>query len=118
MGSYKKLWWMLIAILAVTFSILGYFGVEVYRNAPPIPGKVVTASGDVLFTKEDILDGQNAWQHAGGMQVGSIFGHGALQAPDWTSDWLHRELVAWLNLASLNSMVFLMSKRRKSKKRF
>ena len=100
MGSYKKLWWTLIAILAVTFSILGYFGVEVYRNAPPIPGKVVTASGDILFTKEDILDGQNAWQSAGGMQVGSIFGHGALQAPDWTSDWLHRELIAWLDLAS------------------
>ncbi|NLY64192.1 MAG: nitric-oxide reductase large subunit [Alcaligenaceae bacterium] len=100
MGSYKKLWWTLIAVLAVTFSILGYFGAEVYRQAPPIPGKVVTASGDVVFTKEDILDGQTAWQSAGGMQVGSIWGHGALQAPDWTSDWLHRELLAWLDLAS------------------
>jgi len=25
------------------------------------------------------------------MQLGSIWGHGAYQAPDWTADWLHRE---------------------------
>jgi len=34
------------------------------------------------------------------MQLGSIWGHGAYQAPDWTADWLHRELVTWLNLAA------------------
>lgn len=34
------------------------------------------------------------------MQLGSIWGHGAYQAPDWTADWLHRELVAWLELAA------------------
>ncbi|WP_305633823.1 hypothetical protein [Methyloversatilis sp.] len=27
----------MIGVLIVTFSLLGYFGVEVYRNAPPIP---------------------------------------------------------------------------------
>src|SRR5690606_23958913 len=36
----------------------------------------------------------------GGMQLGSIWGHGAYQAPDWTADWLHRELMAWLDLAA------------------
>ena len=34
------------------------------------------------------------------MQLGSIWGHGAYQAPDWTADWLHRELMAWLDLAA------------------
>jgi nitric oxide reductase subunit B len=34
------------------------------------------------------------------MQLGSIWGHGAYQAPDWTADWLHRELTAWLDLAA------------------
>jgi nitric oxide reductase subunit B len=34
------------------------------------------------------------------MTVGSIWGHGAYQAPDWTADWLHRELSAWLDLAA------------------
>src|SRR5690606_17281836 len=33
-------------------------------------------------------------------QLGSIWGHGAYQAPDWTADWLHRELLAWLDLAA------------------
>ena len=100
MGSYRKLWFLLIAVLAVTFSLLGYFGREVYRQAPPIPAQVVTADGQVLFTQDDILDGQTAWQSVGGMQLGSIWGHGAYQAPDWTADWLHRELLAWLELAA------------------
>jgi nitric oxide reductase subunit B len=100
MGSYRKLWFVLIAVLAVTFSFLGYFGTEVYRQAPPIPLQVVSADGRALFTGEDILDGQTAWQSVGGMQLGSIWGHGAYQAPDWSADWLHRELTAWLELAA------------------
>lgn len=102
MGEYRKLWWLLIAILTVTFCILGYFGHEVYRQAPPIPARVVTDSGKILMTDESILDGQTAWQSVGGMQLGSIWGHGAYQAPDWTADWLHRELTAWLNLAAVD----------------
>ena len=27
----------------------------------------------------------------GGMELGSIWGHGSYVAPDWTADWLHRE---------------------------
>ncbi|WP_331346662.1 nitric-oxide reductase large subunit [Cellvibrio sp. UBA7661] len=100
MREYRKLWWLLIAVLIVTFSILGYFGREVYRKAPPIPDKVISESGQVLMTRDSILDGQTAWQSVGGMQLGSIWGHGAYQAPDWTADWLHRELTAWLELAA------------------
>ncbi|NOL49004.1 nitric-oxide reductase large subunit [Pelistega europaea] len=101
MGSYKKLWLWLMGILIVTFSILGYLGVDVYRNAPPVPEAVKVANtGEVLMTKDDILQGQSAWQSTGGMQNGSILGHGSYQAPDWTADWLHRELIAWLDLAA------------------
>jgi len=100
MGPYKKLWFTLIAVLAITFALLGYYGAEVYRQQPPIPAQVVTTDGAKLFTAEDILDGQTAWQSVGGMQLGSIWGHGAYQAPDWTADWLHRELTAWLDLAA------------------
>ena len=100
MGEYRKLWWTLIAVLIVTLAILGFSGVEIYKNAPPIPSQVITPSQKVLMTKEDILNGQTAWQSTGGMQIGSIWGHGAYQAPDWTADWLHRELLAWLELAA------------------
>ena len=100
MAKYYKLWWTLIAVLAITFGLLGYFGQEIYRSAPPIPGQVRSVDGDLLMTNESILDGQTAWQSVGGMQLGSIWGHGAYQAPDWTADWLHRELMVWLALAA------------------
>ncbi|MHA7924820.1 MAG: nitric-oxide reductase large subunit [Marinobacter sp.] len=100
MAKYRRLWFLLIGILAVTFTLLGYFGAEVYREAPPIPDRVVSADGDTLMTEESILDGQTAWQSVGGMQLGSIWGHGAYQAPDWTADWLHRELETWLEIAA------------------
>lgn len=100
MGQYKKLWYLLIAVLVVAFTLLGFAGREVYRHAPPFPSVVQTSSGEVLFTKDNILHGQTAWQSTGGMEVGSILGHGAYQAPDWTADWLHRELSAWLDLTA------------------
>lgn len=100
MGPYKKHWFTLIGMCIVMFALLGYLGVDIYRAAPPIPDHVVTAQGEKLFTEEDILDGQTAWQSVGGMQLGSIWGHGAYQAPDWTADWLHRELTAWLELGA------------------
>ncbi len=100
MGEYKKLWWTLIGVLLVAFAVLGWMGKEVYHHAPPIPAQVVTTDGKVVTTGTQILDGQSAWQSAGGMTVGSILGHGAYQAPDWTADWLHRELTAWLDLAA------------------
>lgn len=100
MGEYRKLWWSLIGVLGVTFCLLGWFGHEIYRQAPPIPEQVQSVEGKILFRADDILDGQTAWQGIGGMQLGSIWGHGAYQAPDWTADWLHRELLAWLDLAA------------------
>ena len=100
MGPYKKHWFTLIGLCIVMFSLLGYLGADIYRAAPPIPAQVVTAQGHKLFGQDDILDGQTAWQSVGGMQLGSIWGHGAYQAPDWTADWLHRELSAWLEMAA------------------
>ncbi|MBK6615760.1 nitric-oxide reductase large subunit [Ottowia sp.] len=100
MGPYKKHWFTLIGLCIAMFSLLGYFGVDIYRSAPPVPAQVATTQGQALFTEKDILDGQTAWQSVGGMQLGSIWGHGAYQAPDWTADWLHRELSAWLDLTA------------------
>src|SRR6266581_6496237 len=92
---YAKLWVGLSVVIITSFAVLGYFGREIYRQAPPIPERVVTTEGVVLFTGQDIKDGQNVWQSLGGQEVGSIWGHGAYVAPDWSADWLHRE-AAWL----------------------
>jgi nitric oxide reductase subunit B len=56
---------------------------------------VITSAGTILFTGQDIKDGQNVWQSMGGQQVGTVWGHGAYVAPDWSADWLHRE-ATWL----------------------
>ena len=100
MGQYKKFWYLLVAVLVGAFSILGYYGFEVYREAPPIPQQYVSESGEKVITHDDILHGQTAWQTTGGMQVGSVWGHGAYQAPDRTADWLHRELTNWLDITA------------------
>ncbi len=96
MKHETKLWLILGAVVGGAFFVLGFFGREVYRQAPPIPAVVVSASGTTLMTQEQILDGQQVWQSIGGQQVGSIWGHGAYQAPDWSADWLHREALGLL----------------------
>ena len=96
----KRLWITFGSIFFVSFAILIFVGTEIFREAPPIPEKVVTSSGEVLMTGEDILDGQNVWQALGGMQIGSIWGHGSYVAPDWTADYLHRESVFVLDSLS------------------
>ena len=94
----NRLWLLLALVMAASFAVLGLQGREIHRMAPPIPTQVVAASGDVLFTREDIQTGQLAWQSMGGQQVGSIWGHGGYVAPDWSADQLHRESVALLDI--------------------
>jgi len=92
---YTKLWIGLATVIVASFAVLGYYGGEVYRLAPPVPERVVTSDGRTLFTGQDIKDGQNVWQSMGGQQIGSVWGHGAYVAPDWSADRLHRE-ATWL----------------------
>jgi nitric oxide reductase subunit B len=95
--QYARLWTGFLVVVVASFAVLGYFGVEIYQQAPPVPERVVTTDGRVLFTGQDIRDGQNVWQSMGGQEVGSVWGHGAYVAPDWSADWLHREAEWILN---------------------
>ena len=91
MTSNNRLWRWLGLIFVLSFGALGYLGWQIYLAAPPIPEQVVTADGKLLFTGEQIRHGQQAWLAAGGQQLGTVWGHGAYVAPDWSADWLHRE---------------------------
>jgi len=94
MNNVRRLWILLGVVVVSSFAVLGWFGGEIYRKAPPIPKQVVVGNtGEVLFLEAQIKDGQNVWQSTGGQQLGSIWGHGSYVAPDWTADWLHREAV-------------------------
>jgi nitric oxide reductase subunit B len=93
----RILWIGFLTVVTVSFAVLLFFGKEIYRQAPPIPDRVITPDGNILFTGQDIKDGQNVWQSMGGQEMGTVWGHGAYQAPDWSADWLHREAVFMLN---------------------
>ncbi len=93
----KRLWLLLGAVFVFSFAILGWIGTEIFRQAPPIPTSVASVNGTVLIGREEVSNGQNVWQAMGGMQVGSIWGHGSYVAPDWTADYLHREALYILN---------------------
>jgi len=97
MSSSRRLWGALILLLCAGFGVLLWMGSEIHRSAPPMPENVVTASGRTLFTRADIEQGRVVWQSIGGQQLGTVWGHGALVAPDWSADWLHRESVALLD---------------------
>src|SRR3974390_652525 len=93
----KKLWIAFGAILVFSFAVLGWIGTRIYQEMPPIPDRVVTATGQVVVASGEVGRGQNVWQSMGGMETGSLWGHGSYVAPDWTADWLHRELAFVLN---------------------
>ncbi len=94
MHSTRKLWTWLAVICALSFAVLGWVGTEIYLTAPPIPKQVISTQGEVLFSEGQVQRGQEAWLSAGGQQLGSVWGHGAYVAPDWSADWLHREALA------------------------
>jgi len=98
MYSSRKLWAWLAVICLISFGVLGWVGTEIYLTAPPIPNKVISSSGEVVFTEGQVQKGQQAWQSAGGQQLGSVWGHGSYVAPDWSADWLHREALALQNI--------------------
>ncbi|MEK6643360.1 MAG: nitric-oxide reductase large subunit [Planctomycetota bacterium] len=93
----KRLWILFVLVLVVSFLVLGWIGTRIYQESPPIAAKVVTPDGTVIIDDGMIAAGQNVWQSLGGMEVGSIWGHGSYVAPDWTADWLHREAIFILN---------------------
>src|SRR5262245_56265102 len=79
------------------FAILGYLAYRIYEDHPPVPGKVRSEKGEIVFTGDEIRQGQELFFTYGLMQYGSIYGHGAYLGPDFTADYLHRQAVEMAN---------------------
>jgi nitric oxide reductase subunit B len=77
-------------VLIIGFLIMGILAYYTYSDEPPIPETVRGADGSMLFTRADILAGQQVFLSNGLMEYGSIFGHGAYLGPDFTTEYLHR----------------------------
>ena len=85
-------WWKQAVILVMIFgfSLLGLITVKTYQGAPPIPARIVDATGQVVFTGEEVLSGQEVFLKYGLMEHGTLWGHGAYLGPDYTAEYLHR----------------------------
>jgi nitric oxide reductase subunit B len=62
MDAQLSPWWRraLILLMVAGFSTLGYLAARTYRDAPPIPARVVGPGGATLFTRQDILAGSKS----------------------------------------------------------
>ncbi|HEX6139799.1 MAG TPA: cbb3-type cytochrome c oxidase subunit I [Candidatus Limnocylindria bacterium] len=87
----RGLRWTLFGVVLVALAILVYGTVAVYRDQPPIPDRVVTTDGEVLYTAADIRAGKELFQREDLMDFGSLYGNGAYFGPDWNTDYLIRE---------------------------
>ncbi len=75
--------------------VLGFVGLITvtmlaYRNAPPLPEQVLGATGNTIFTGDDVREGQTVFLKCGLMANGSIWGHGAYLGSDFSAEALHR----------------------------
>ena len=98
--TISRLWILFTLSMIVMFGILLLVGGRAFQEAPPMPKAVVAVDADttrVIFTEDDIHAGRDVWRRLGGMELGSIWGHGSYLAPDWTADVLHREALAMLD---------------------
>src|SRR5215217_7227413 len=84
--------WIQATVLVFLFGffVLGMLAYRTYSGQPPIPERVVGPGGEVVFTGDDVREGQKVFLRNGLMQYGSIFGHGGYLGPDYTSDYLRR----------------------------
>jgi len=91
----SKAWVQAVAVVVIFgFFVLGLLAYRTYSGEAPIPGRVVDPGGTLLFTRDDILGGQQVFLRNGLMEYGSIFGHGAYLGPDYTADYLRRSASA------------------------
>jgi nitric oxide reductase subunit B len=106
--SFRRLWIGFAAVVIISFAVLGWTGIRIYQQAPPVPERVISVDGTEVIGPGAIHAGQNVWQSIGGMELGSVWGHGSYVAPDWSADALHREalfiLNAWAAPASFTSL--------------
>jgi nitric oxide reductase subunit B len=75
-------------VLIFGFFVMGILAVRTYSDSMPLPNQVVGTDGGVVFTEEDITEGQRIFLSRGLQQYGSIVGHGGYLGPDYTAEYL------------------------------
>ncbi len=95
--QYARLWTGFFVVVVASFAVLGYFGVEIYQQRRRFPSGSSRPMAGCCSPARTSATARTSWQSMGGQEVGSVWGHGAYVAPDWSADWLHREAEWILN---------------------
>ncbi|ALL01353.1 putative nitric oxide reductase, cytochrome b subunit [Pyrodictium delaneyi] len=85
-NGFTKL--VLVAAILV-YIVYGVMAFYTFQNLPPIPDKVVTETGELLFTGQDVVDGKVLVQRYGLQDYGSFLGFGGYFGMDYTAYTLH-----------------------------
>ncbi len=85
-GLYVAFW--VVGIIMV--SILIFFTANLQKEVPPIAAKVVSASGETLYTYDDVVNGKGMFQQFDLMDYGTMLGMGAYLGPDFSTEFFHR----------------------------
>jgi nitric oxide reductase subunit B len=98
--------WMrrgIVVILLLEFAVLLWITTGSYyrKLQPPVPEKVIDASGSLLFTGKDITAGQQIFLKKGLMNNGTVWGHGAYLGPDFSAQYLHNLALEVCNYIAL-----------------
>lgn len=96
-GLYTAFW--TIGILMVVALIV--FTANLAKEVPPIPQNVVSASGESLYTYDDVVKGKGMFQQFDLMDYGSMLGMGAYMGPDFSTEFFHKRAEYLYNHVSM-----------------
>ena len=85
-GLYTAFW--VVGIIMVTALIV--FTANLQKEVPPIAAQTVSASGETLYTYDDVVNGKAMFQQFDLMDYGTLLGMGAYLGPDFSTEFFHR----------------------------
>ena len=83
--SLNNLKWAAILCFVVSMAVLLGGGAKMKESLPPYPGTIVGPDDNTLFTKADIIAGQDVYQRYGLMDHGAVWGHGSQRGPEFSA---------------------------------
>ena len=87
--TIERLKWAAVISFIVSLGGLLIGGMFANRETPPYPSRVMGPDGTTLFTKSDIIAGQDVYQRYGLMDHGSVWGHGSQRGMEFSVVTLH-----------------------------
>ncbi len=75
--------------ILMVVALIG-FSAYMVKEVPPIPQKVVSEDGTVLYTYDDVVEGKGYFQEFDLMDYGTMLGMGAYLGPDFPSELMHK----------------------------